>query len=516
MDYIESLKEPAKIVIDILRHLSAKGESLNIANLSRYMAQPAEMEALTRCFEKILPERETTAARHPDQEYGADELADFLKAALVTVINSTSLPRGEMLDQALKNLKKELINGADLIELEAALAYLNQACRNVNQMERLTRTGGLVTTPLKSDHEDGDEARSEAGVDSWLGEAKQLYLLLLDRLHLDLDEEYVRRIRSLRRTVTLSGDEAQLSSLRPEIESLVTRYSEQVFQERRQAATFISEVLLHLSELEKHFTAGWEHSNVVHQANDAFFKQVVAEADDMGMAASNSLQLAELKGVVVTRLNTIKEMVNKKRAQDEVRLRATRSELEGLRREFCVLEDHVRCVEEENKTLSTRIQRDPLTGALNRLGLLERLGDEISRFYRYHRIFSLIMVDVDHFKKINDMYGHFIGDNCLIELVRRLAKVIRESDSLARYGGEEFVVLLPETRAAQGREVGEKLRKEIEGTKFTVKGETVPVTISLGLTEIKPEDAGAEQVIQRADNALYHAKSTGRNRVAVS
>jgi len=163
--------------------------------------------------------------------------------------------------------------------------------------------------------------------------------------------------------------------------------------------------------------------------------------------------------------------------------------------------------------------RDSLTRALNRGSLLERLDQEIAYCSRHGRQLSVLMLDVDHFKKINDTYGHPVGDAVLRFLAEQLRRHMRLEDVLGRYGGEEFCLLLRQSPGPVARETAERLRCFVEQSLLhhPVEGEalSLKVTISLGVASFQPGDSG-ESLIQRADAALYQAKAAGRNRVEVA
>lgn len=155
---------------------------------------------------------------------------------------------------------------------------------------------------------------------------------------------------------------------------------------------------------------------------------------------------------------------------------------------------------------------DGLTGLLNRRMFQEMLSDEIARVIRYSRPLSLVMMDIDHFKKCNDTYGHPAGDDIIRMVSRTIKTMIRATDRAFRYGGEEFAVLLPETPSGDGYVFCERLRCEIEADR-SVKG--LSVTISIGITEFSATDT-PESFVKRADTCLYSAKDSGRNRVVIS
>lgn len=153
--------------------------------------------------------------------------------------------------------------------------------------------------------------------------------------------------------------------------------------------------------------------------------------------------------------------------------------------------------------------RDPLTQLLNRRGLLE--GLEAHFRSRTAGPAHLLIADIDHFKHINDTYGHQVGDDVLRQLAQVLQGCTRSTDFVARYGGEEFVVLLPEAHEqAEGQLVAEKIRKAVEDTPFAEVGR---VTVSVGHSVSHASDAAGKAVVARADEALYNAKGSGRNRV---
>lgn len=155
---------------------------------------------------------------------------------------------------------------------------------------------------------------------------------------------------------------------------------------------------------------------------------------------------------------------------------------------------------------------DPMTGALNRRGFYARAEQELARSARYGRPLSLVMVDADHFKRVNDTYGHDAGDRVLVAIVAASRGGMRSTDAIARLGGEEFCLLLPETRAQDAAVVADRLRVAIAALSFG-KGECeFRVTASFGIAECRPGD-GIEDVLRRADEALYRAKEGGRNRV---
>jgi diguanylate cyclase (GGDEF)-like protein len=162
---------------------------------------------------------------------------------------------------------------------------------------------------------------------------------------------------------------------------------------------------------------------------------------------------------------------------------------------------------------------DPLTQIANRLAFDRRLGEEWGRAAREREPLSLLIIDVDHFKALNDDFGHLVGDRCLVAMAATLkVNVYRSVDLVARYGGEEFVVLLPDTSSHAAAQVGERLRAAVAALVVDHEGVSVRFTCSVGVTTTVPKREGSlpSEALQAADQALYRAKAAGRNRVVAA
>ncbi len=172
-------------------------------------------------------------------------------------------------------------------------------------------------------------------------------------------------------------------------------------------------------------------------------------------------------------------------------------------------------LERSNEELERLASFDPLSGLLNRRTLFKRVEMEIERSLRLQLPLTGMMMDIDHFKRINDEYGHLCGDVALKEIGRRLNSSLRKYDYAGRYGGEEFFVLFSNTTADTTRTIAERFRLDIEGTPYSCSGQVFRVTVSVGIAQYHPGEA-ADRWIERADNAMYRAKQHGRNQVVVS
>ena len=165
------------------------------------------------------------------------------------------------------------------------------------------------------------------------------------------------------------------------------------------------------------------------------------------------------------------------------------------------------------RELQILCRTDPLTTAANRRAFEEMLSQEFSRFKRSRKEYALIMIDIDHFKSVNDEYGHSVGDKVLIEVTEKCKDSLRYHDIVARLGGEEFCILLPYTNATQAKQIAERLRGKIESMQIISEGNRINVTVSVGLSLVCLDDSDGHDAMQRADQKLFEAKDLGRNTV---
>ena len=243
-----------------------------------------------------------------------------------------------------------------------------------------------------------------------------------------------------------------------------------------------------------------------------FNQELREQVSGLQASVQEAVDLPSLKRALEQRLDGLLSTVGDHQRQREgreeevaVRLKALSQRVAEMEQEAQGFRDHLE--EQRQKALT-----DPLTGLANRAGWAERLELEVARWRRYGGELLLAVLDIDHFKRINDGYGHLAGDKVLKIIAGELAKRLRKTDFLARFGGEEFVLLVPSTPLEGGQQLLETLRGAIESCPFHFRGEPVTITLSGGLTAFLPGESG-ETAFGRADQALYKAKREGRNRV---
>lgn len=195
-------------------------------------------------------------------------------------------------------------------------------------------------------------------------------------------------------------------------------------------------------------------------------------------------------------------------------LRATRAS--GPDDLFVLSHEDITARKKIERELELLARTDELTGALNRRQFFELAAHEHAVTKRYRQSLAVVLFDIDHFKRFNDSAGHLVGDEVLRKVADLVRRHLRDADLFARYGGEEFILLLPRTTAAQAATVAERIRRELQGNAWITPQGPLALTVSSGVAEVSPNDDAIEQVIRRADNALYEAKQQGRNRTVLS
>lgn len=170
-----------------------------------------------------------------------------------------------------------------------------------------------------------------------------------------------------------------------------------------------------------------------------------------------------------------------------------------------------RDLEEKNSELEQLSHTDQLTKIANRLYLDQEMERDLNRYQRYHNPFAVILIDIDHFKIINDNYGHLVGDGVLVELTALISRNLRKVDTFGRWGGEEFLIICPERTLMDAEQMAEKFRELVTNHSFATVGR---LTANFGVTDVRSADDNTSKVIERADEALYLSKNNGRNRVS--
>lgn len=295
-----------------------------------------------------------------------------------------------------------------------------------------------------------------------------------------------------------------------EIRSLIQRISsekqalEQLVQDVSAELGEISEVLV---EERGNLDSGRDQAlalhDIMHEGVQRIQQHIDTESD-----------IEKLKAGVSHSLEGIRSGISDFVARDEARFAEAQARNEELQERIGRMESEAGELRKKLARNRDKLMHDTLTGVRSRLAYDETLAQEMSRYRRYHEAFSLAVLDIDHFKRVNDDYGHTAGDKALKLVAELMQGRIRESDFLFRTGGEEFVVLLPKTGISGARPLVEDIREAVGESGFHYESQPVPITLSAGLTQVRDDDT-AETLFNRADDAMYRAKKGGRDRLVV-
>ncbi|RON05579.1 hypothetical protein BK659_20975 [Pseudomonas brassicacearum] len=240
--------------------------------------------------------------------------------------------------------------------------------------------------------------------------------------------------------------------------------------------------------------------------------QIREQVDGLQSSMQDAADLEGLKHVLENHLEGLLGTMDQHQKQRDEREQEVAARLQGLAERVASMEQEAQGYREHLEEQRQKALIDPLTGLPNRAAWSERLEHEVAQWQQHGNSLLLAMLDLDHFKRINDNYGHLAGDKVLKIIASVLRKRLRGTDFIARFGGEEFVLLVPNTPLTVGAKLAETLRAAIEACPFHFKGERVTITVSMGMTAFKAGEH-SDLVLKRADQALYRAKNAGRNRV---
>jgi len=249
-----------------------------------------------------------------------------------------------------------------------------------------------------------------------------------------------------------------------------------------------------------------------HSAARELDTQIREQVDGLQSSVQEAADLDSLKQVLESHLEGLLGTMDEHQQQRDQREQEVATRLKGLAERVANMEQEAQGYREHLEVQRQKALIDPLTGLPNRAAWGERLEHEVNTWHQRGNSLSLAMLDLDHFKRINDGYGHLAGDKVLKIIANVLRKRLRPTDFIARFGGEEFVLLMPDSSLSAALAVGEAMRSAIEACPFHFKGEPVTITVSMGIAQFQPGER-SDLALKRADEALYRAKAAGRNQV---
>ena len=447
-------------------------------------------------FRKIIEERE--------EELKMQDLLWRTVSALSALVHNESAA----ITESLADFKASVQKATAIEEIEKSLSALRNVIVKSEQANPLTEQH---TQDVLRSHSEKAPLIGENGY----GKALQsIFAGLISEFDHDFGEEYCLRLASLREKIEQNEQIQDLIVLRDEIITIAQSYNQMINEERSLVTEFISEIGAGLAEMERQYLDTMTQSGQNQNENTKFNSLLENHVEDMKKSAQLSTTLAEFRGLVMSRLASIRTALEEKRRREALSQEKLKEEMDSLNQNLNRMKKEVDEVHEKRKALEKEILIDPLTGVANRRALKDRLKNELYRFHRYRQLFALLLFDVDHFKVINDRHGHWAGDRCLKEIMKRIRPILRETDFIGRWGGDEFLVIFPGTDLDNATTVAERLRKLIENTRFVYHKHEISFSVSIGVTEIQDSDQSQETVFNRVDKAMYAAKRRGGNQVA--
>jgi diguanylate cyclase len=296
----------------------------------------------------------------------------------------------------------------------------------------------------------------------------------------------------------------------PTLENVSIVIISAIDRDQKEFEQFLQQLNQRLVEAYEYIDASQQFHGDGLEAGRKLSTSVREQVTAIKQSVDSATELDYLKTEVSNRIDQIVAAMDHHQSSEEVRDQSLSEQLDTLVERVKNMEQESVNAEEKIEEQRQLALRDVLTQLPNRAGYEQRLAQEFERWQRYGRPLTLVVCDIDHFKKVNDTYGHLAGDKVLRIIAKTLAKRLRKTDYIARFGGEEFVILLPETSEQNGFDVVNTVREAIASCPFHFKEKPVSITLSFGVTEFREGDQ-PEAVFGRADKALYQAKDEGRN-----
>ena len=432
-------------------------------------------------------------------ERAADNQDQMLRTVLGRVFFAIDKAYPELADDshAVRNLLRQ--TGEQPLPLDQLQPMIEKLAERIRQIEATQITPDRQEQPLTGSPRTRERNES---MREFLG-------LLLERIAFTQAME-PRRARLLS-TLENPGDQTLTSILVDRAACLINDMRRMIEHEKTDLTNFLKQVTDALSDMDQRSQSDLDQIQAQRDAHANLNAEVEKHVGEVDQSMASVTDVDQLKTVVRERLERIRGQIHRFRDDEEQRLQQSEAENRRMREKLARLEKQTGDLSEQLQASHNRLLRDTLTGLPNRLALDERLSLETARAKRDGTPLCLAIWDVDHFKRINDTYGHQAGDKALHVVGKTLAQLIRDVDMVARFGGEEFVMLLPSTGAEKAMDVVERIRSRLAGTAFRFKAEPLQITLSCGLTQFQPGEP-PEDALARADEALYQAKDEGRNR----
>jgi diguanylate cyclase len=425
---------------------------------------------------------------------------------------TASLGQSPRLDEQIKKLQLALRRDTSSGDLEKMAPALTEAIQALDQPATSAGTASPVSgagvAKLPADPSNGSHAMParDAVVDERVRAILAAVLVELRR-----DVELVEQAEALDSRLTASLTQPQFPDVLSTLTELVGQRIQRIERAKQEIETLLGHMVEKLDEISRFVAQQHQAQTQSHASSETLNIQLVGEIKAMGESVDSADDLTQIRAQVHRRLDSIDQHLQEFREREATLAAAMRASNERMRARVTELEAEAHRLHGQLKDEQRLSTIDALTKVANRLAYGKRIDEELQRWQRFKQPTCLAVWDVDHFKRINDTYGHRAGDRVLSAVAECLSTRIRSTDFLARYGGEEFVLILPGTKLDDAMRVVDQMRIAISSIGFHFRGTPVSITVSSGVTAfLQPDTTGS--IFDRADKALYQAKERGRNR----
>jgi len=296
------------------------------------------------------------------------------------------------------------------------------------------------------------------------------------------------------------------------LELITNAFVEISTREHQQLENFLKSLNKRLDRMSGFVSRTIEFGKQVSSETKALDEKLQGNVSEIKESVEQSNTLGDARDILIQKIDQIVETVGHFRANQEANQQKLTKDIQTLQEQLIATQDESTRLRDELAEQKARAQTDPLTNLPNRYYYNERLTQEYNRWRRYRSSLTMVIGDIDYFKRINDEFGHDAGDEVLKSVANYFMSTLRESDFVARFGGEEFIILLPETSLVDATKAMNKIRLGIKGLVIQHQNNKIPVAMSFGIAEFENHDT-AKSVFDRADTALYRAKEKGRDQV---
>lgn len=409
------------------------------------------------------------------------------------------------LDQEVKKLQTILRReDARADELEKLMTPLSDAVVALDDKTPIPVQSAV--TAVKAADAKQDIANTSIGNDAQIRSTLAALLVELKR-----DRALAKSVAALDERLATPLTVDKLSPILSSLTEMVGQRIQRIERAREEAEALLAQMVTQLDEISRFVADHHQNQNQARVSSESLNAQLTGEFRAISDSVEASSDLQHIRSHVRSRMDVIGRHLQEFRQRETERSEVMQARNEKMQRRVTELEAEAQKLQTQLQAEQQVSLLDGLTKLPNRLAYDKRIEEEIQRSRRFGQTVCVAVWDVDHFKQVNDNYGHRAGDRVLCSVADYLKNQARSTDFVARYGGEEFVMILVGTQLDNAMSLLEKMRLAFAKLGFHYSGQPVPVTASCGVSELKQNDS-AESVFERADKALYQAKKEGRNR----